>query len=52
MLRNPYVDPLSYLQLAALGRIRGGGSVDEREAWERVVRVAVQGIAAGLRHTG
>ncbi len=49
-LRNPYVDPLSYLQVQALRRVRSGG--DEAIAWERVGRITVQGIAAGLRHTG
>ncbi|HJL19513.1 MAG TPA: phosphoenolpyruvate carboxylase [Sandaracinaceae bacterium LLY-WYZ-13_1] len=49
-LRNPYVDPLSYLQIVALRRAGEEGS--QRRAWERVARVAVQGIAAGLRHTG
>ncbi|HJL26656.1 MAG TPA: phosphoenolpyruvate carboxylase, partial [Polyangiaceae bacterium LLY-WYZ-15_(1-7)] len=48
-LRNPYVDPLSYLQVEALRRARSG---DEPEAWDAVARVAVQGIAAGLRNTG
>jgi len=47
-LRNPYVDPLSYLQVVALRRARETGD----EAWARVARAAVQGIAAGLRHTG
>lgn len=45
-LRNPYVDPLSYLQVEALGR---GPDAD---AWNRLVRATVQGIAAGLRNTG
>ncbi len=51
-LRNPYVDPLSYLQVEALGRARASEEGQAREGWERVVRVAVQGIAAGLRNTG
>lgn len=46
-LRNPYVDPLSYLQVEALRRSRAG-----EPGWEEVARVAVQGIAAGLRNTG
>lgn len=46
-LRNPYVDPLSYLQIEALRRTRSG-----EEAWNDVARAAVQGIAAGLRNTG
>lgn len=46
-LRNPYVDPLSYLQVQALRRLRAGD-----EAWRAVARSAVNGIAAGLRNTG
>ena len=46
-LRNPYVDPLSYLQVVALRRSREGA-----EGWAAVARAAVQGIAAGLRYTG
>jgi len=48
-LRNPYVDPLSYLQVEALARRRDGSRDD---AWDRVARITVQGIAAGLRNTG
>jgi len=52
-LRNPYVDPLSYLQVEALRRLRAPGATDEeRAAWSKVARVTVQGIAAGIRHTG
>lgn len=49
-LRNPYVDPLSYLQVQALRQV--SEDTGERPVWERVARIAVQGIAAGLRHTG
>lgn len=49
-LRNPYVDPLSYLQVVALRRARE--ETPDRPRWESVTRAAVQGIAAGLRHTG
>ena len=52
-LRNPYVDPLSYLQVEALRRLRAADTpAEDREAWARVARVTVQGIAAGIRHTG
>jgi phosphoenolpyruvate carboxylase len=55
-LRNPYVDPLSYLQIEALMRVRsaieGEQHDSERELWRRLARVAVQGIAAGVRNTG
>lgn len=48
-LRNPYVDPLSYLQVEAMRRVRSG---DDEDDWAKVARAAVQGIAAGLRNTG
>jgi phosphoenolpyruvate carboxylase len=57
-LRNPYVDPLSYLQIEALRRLRepvepgDEAGQSARAAWSRVARVTVQGIAAGIRHTG
>ncbi len=51
-LRNPYVDPLSYLQVEALRRARTAKEEGVRQAWEAVARVTVQGIAAGLRNTG
>jgi phosphoenolpyruvate carboxylase len=49
-LRNPYVDPLSYLQVAGLRRAREGG--EAAEAWDRLILGAVKGISAGLRNTG
>jgi phosphoenolpyruvate carboxylase len=53
-LRNPYVDPLSYLQVEALRRLRAAEAAGEGadEAWTRVAHITVQGIAAGIRHTG
>ena len=52
-LRNPYVDPLSYLQVRALRALRAEVAEGaERREWERVAREAVKGVAAGLRNTG
>ncbi len=52
-LRNPYVDPLSYLQLALLRRLRRGGlSPEERDRHLVAVLRTVNGIAHGLRNTG
>ena len=54
-LRNPYVDPLSYLQVEAMRRLRsstGAADAEAQTAWALVARVTVQGIAAGIRHTG
>ena len=50
--RNPYVDPLSYLQVELLRRLRShAGSADEGEI-SRIVQLTIGGIAAGLRNTG
>lgn len=52
-LRNPYVDPLSYLQvqlLSELRDIREEGS-DDAELLREVL-LTINGIAAGLRNTG
>jgi len=66
-LRNPYVDPLSYFQVALLSRLRrlGGplildesslehASEQERERSQLTyaVLLTINGIAAGLRNTG
>lgn len=49
-LRNPYVDPMSFVQVDLLRRWREGGREDE--ALERVLVQTVRGIARGLRNTG
>jgi phosphoenolpyruvate carboxylase len=49
-LRNPYVDPLSWIQVDHLRRWRASGRAD-REL-ERVLVQTVRGIARGLRNTG
>jgi phosphoenolpyruvate carboxylase len=53
-LRNPYVDPLNYLQVAMLRRLRALPDPEgaEAEAWREVIVLTVNGIAAGLRNTG
>ena len=51
-LRNPYVDPINYIQVALLRRLRRTGDPDEAEALRSVVLLSVNGIAAGLRNTG
>ncbi|MEC0243628.1 phosphoenolpyruvate carboxylase [Paenibacillus dokdonensis] len=52
-LRNPYVDPLSYLQVQLLSELRGLRDKDEDDAeLLREVLLTINGIAAGLRNTG
>ncbi|MBO0826895.1 MAG: phosphoenolpyruvate carboxylase [Streptosporangiales bacterium] len=52
-LRNPYVDALSHLQLRALTALRRGEPDDgARAAYERLLQLTVNGVAAGLQNTG
>ena len=53
-LRNPYVDPLNYIQVEMLHRIR---ALSDREgeaaqSLREVITITINGIAAGLRNTG
>ena len=52
-LRNPYIDPLNYLQVEMLRRLRAGNlSPAGEEATRRVVEITINGISGGLRNTG
>jgi phosphoenolpyruvate carboxylase len=52
-LRNPYIDPLNYLQVEMLRRLRSGDlSKDEEEATRSVVELTINGISQGLKNTG
>jgi phosphoenolpyruvate carboxylase len=48
-LRNPYVDPISLIQVDLLRRKRGGEDTPEIN---RAIAGTINGIAAGLRNTG
>lgn len=52
-LRNPYVDPLNYLQVEMIKRrrVRRLNTVD-REGIRTVLELTVNGIAGGLKNTG
>ena len=47
-LRNPYVDPLSFVQVSLLARLRAAPD----ETLPRLLALTVNGIAAGLQSTG
>ncbi len=51
-VRNPYIDPMNYVQVALLRRLRGHPGEAEAEEMRDAVRLTVNGIAAGLRNTG
>ncbi len=48
-LRNPYVDPMSLIQVELLRRKRAG---DTSESLQRAIAATINGISAGLRNTG
>jgi len=50
LLRNPYVDPMSFVQVETLARWRAGDRKDE--GLEQVLIASVHGIAQGLQNTG
>jgi phosphoenolpyruvate carboxylase len=52
-LRNPYIDPLNYIQVEMLRRLRSGSlTAAEAEAARAVVELTISGISGGLKNTG
>jgi phosphoenolpyruvate carboxylase len=48
-LRNPYVDPMSFVQVELLRRKRGG---DTGAGIDDALAATMHGISSGLRNTG
>jgi phosphoenolpyruvate carboxylase len=51
-VRNPYIDPMNYVQVALLRRLRAEPDAADEEALREAVLLSVNGVAAGLRNTG
>lgn len=52
-LRNPYLDPISFIQVNLIKKYRSKKiSVKQKEELLNVLRSSVNGIAAGIRNTG
>jgi phosphoenolpyruvate carboxylase len=53
-LRNPYIDPLNYIQIEMLRRLRRLPDPDgpDARALREVIVLTINGIAAGLKNTG
>ncbi|HEX3035601.1 MAG TPA: phosphoenolpyruvate carboxylase [Thermodesulfobacteriota bacterium] len=52
-LRNPYIDPLSYIQVGLLRRLsKGDFTEDERSGLIENLKLTINGIAAGMKNTG
>ena len=52
--RNPYVDPLYFIQVSLLRRLRAMPDPDTSEGQEllRAIFLTINGIASGLKNTG
>ncbi|MBS1964363.1 MAG: phosphoenolpyruvate carboxylase [Chloroflexi bacterium SZAS-1] len=50
--RNPYIDPMSYVQVEMLHRLRADPAGPEHTALEDAILLSISGIAAGLKNTG
>ncbi len=52
-LRNPYIDPLNFIQIALMKKMRQGDIKEgERRIIDNALRLSVKGLAAGLHGTG
>jgi phosphoenolpyruvate carboxylase len=52
-LRDPYIDPLSYIQVGLLRRLsKGDLTGDERSRLIENLKLTINGIAAGMKSTG
>jgi phosphoenolpyruvate carboxylase len=53
-LRDPYIDPLNYIQVELLKRLRGLNDPEgeEAESLREAMILTINGIASGLRNTG
>lgn len=51
-LRNPYIDPLNYLQVEMMRRLRAHPAGAEAEALRAVIELTINGISGGLKNTG
>jgi phosphoenolpyruvate carboxylase len=53
-LRNPYIDPISYIQIELLKKLRSGATLSDKDRTALMdnLRLTINGIAAGIRNTG
>jgi phosphoenolpyruvate carboxylase len=51
-LRNPYIDPLNYIQVDMIRRLRGGLPPQAADSVRAVIELTINGISGGLKNTG
>ena len=50
--RNPYIDPLSFVQINLLRRLRQDPDQPLHKELEDIILLSINGLAAGLLNTG
>jgi phosphoenolpyruvate carboxylase len=50
--RNPYIDPLSFIQVELIKRVRQNPAEAQKLELEDAILMTINGIAAGLKNTG
>ncbi len=51
-VRNPYVDPLNFIQVALIRKLRGTVDPEAAATLRDAILLSVNGVAAGLQNTG
>ena len=51
-LRNPYIDPISFIQIKLIKSFRSAKNQSKKNELLNILRSSVNGIAAGIRNTG
>jgi phosphoenolpyruvate carboxylase len=53
-LRNPYIDPLNFIQVEMIRRLRAAADAQspEAQAVRAVIELTINGISGGLKNTG
>jgi phosphoenolpyruvate carboxylase len=53
-LRNPYIDPLNYIQVEMIRRLRGleDKASPEADSLRAVIELTINGVSGGLKNTG
>ena len=50
--RNPYLDPINHIQVAALARTRSADQSEDNAAWLTPLLRSINALASGMRNTG
>jgi phosphoenolpyruvate carboxylase len=51
-LRNPYIDPISFIQVNLIKKYRTERNLKKKRELLNIIRSSVNGVAAGIRNTG